>query len=344
MNTKFCYNCGKELPMEASFCPYCMTKLIDVRTGEPIKVKKRKYAVLIVAIAAVLVLALAGTAVFFIVSSIKNNASTSITNTSSASSAAASVSSGTDYSKYIGLWSDKDNDIDNITSGSGNLLEIISVNDDIIRFTFTKSSSRIARISNITCKIIDGVGSFTFDDDSWQNSGTGKIKLMGNEIYLETNITNANDKAMWNIGGKFYLEKSQGSVIDFESYNYLNEDFDNVRNIFGEERAGAYSASDKWNIHTYSGFTVTVLKETNRIVSIAVNYYGTLSKSELCYGSLNGNSTYDDVYAKLGEPTYNSLSYGTVAYNINGGTGSIEFKFDDNMTITEFLITADNTH
>lgn len=139
---------------------------------------------------------------------------------------------------------------------------------------------------------------------------------------------------MWNIGGKFYLEKSQGSVIDFERYNYLNENFNNVRNIFGEERVGAYSASDKWDIHIYSGFTVTVLKGTNRIVSIAVNYYGTLSKSELCYGSLNGNSTYDDVYAKLGEPTYNSLSYGTVAYNINGGT--IEFKFDDNMTITEY--------
>ena len=325
--------------MEASFCPYCMTKLIDVRTGEPIKVKKRKYTVLIVAIVTVLVLALAGMAVFFIVSGIKNNSNAAIANTSSA---AASVSSGTDYSKYIGLWSDKDNDIDNITSGSGNLLEIISVNDDIIRFTFTKSSSRIARISNITCKIIDGVGSFTFDDDSWQNSGTGKIKLMDDEIYLETNITTENEDAMWNIGGKFYLEKSEGSVIDFESYNYLNEDFDNVRNIFGEERVGAYSASDKWDIHTYSGFTVTVLKETNMIVSIAVNYYGTLSKSELCYGSLNGNSTYDDVYAKLGEPTYNSLSYGTVAYNINGGT--IEFKFDDNMTITEFLITADNTH
>lgn len=325
--------------MEASFCPYCMTKLIDVRTGEPIKVKKRKYTVLIVAIVTVLVLALAGMAVFFIVSGIKNNSNAAIANTSSA---AASVSSGTDYSKYIGLWSNKDNDIDNITSSSGNLLEIISVNDDIIRFTFTKSSSRIARISNITCKIIDGVGSFTFDDDSWQNSGTGKIKLMDDEIYLETNITTENEDAMWNIGGKFYLEKSEGSVIDFESYNYLNEDFDNVRNIFGEERVGAYSASDKWDIHTYSGFTVTVLKETNRIVSIAVNYYGTLSKSELCYGSLNGNSTYDDVYAKLGEPTYNSLSYGTVAYNINGGT--IEFKFDDNMTITEFLITADNTH
>ena len=39
--TKFCKNCGKELPLEATFCPYCMTKLIDVTTGKEIKIKKK---------------------------------------------------------------------------------------------------------------------------------------------------------------------------------------------------------------------------------------------------------------------------------------------------------------
>ena len=39
-DTKFCRNCGKELPIESTFCPYCMTKLIDVTTGGEIKVKK----------------------------------------------------------------------------------------------------------------------------------------------------------------------------------------------------------------------------------------------------------------------------------------------------------------
>ena len=41
-DTKFCRNCGKELPIESTFCPYCMTKLIDVTTGGEIKVKKKK--------------------------------------------------------------------------------------------------------------------------------------------------------------------------------------------------------------------------------------------------------------------------------------------------------------
>ena len=43
-DTKFCRNCGKELPIESTFCPYCMTKLIDVTTGGEIKVKKKKPA------------------------------------------------------------------------------------------------------------------------------------------------------------------------------------------------------------------------------------------------------------------------------------------------------------
>ena len=43
MNTKNCPKCGKELPLEAVFCPYCMTKLIDVKTGKSIKVKKKNY-------------------------------------------------------------------------------------------------------------------------------------------------------------------------------------------------------------------------------------------------------------------------------------------------------------
>lgn len=40
-DTKFCRNCGKELPIESTFCPYCMTKLIDVTTGGEIKVKRK---------------------------------------------------------------------------------------------------------------------------------------------------------------------------------------------------------------------------------------------------------------------------------------------------------------
>ena len=36
-DTKFCRNCGKELPIESTFCPYCMTKLIDVQQAEKLR-------------------------------------------------------------------------------------------------------------------------------------------------------------------------------------------------------------------------------------------------------------------------------------------------------------------
>lgn len=52
-DTKFCRNCGKELPIESTFCPYCMTKLIDVTTGGEIKVKKKKPIIIAVSAAIV---------------------------------------------------------------------------------------------------------------------------------------------------------------------------------------------------------------------------------------------------------------------------------------------------
>lgn len=64
--TKFCKNCGKELPLEATFCPYCMTKLIDVTTGKEIKIKKKKPFWLFVLIIVLIVLAIVGTVLFLL--------------------------------------------------------------------------------------------------------------------------------------------------------------------------------------------------------------------------------------------------------------------------------------
>lgn len=234
-----------------------------------------------------------------------------------------------------------------MTENGGNFLEIISVKDDVIRFTFTKTSSsafnRIARISNVTSQIIDGTGTFTFDNDNWLNSGTGKIKFLDDEIYIETNITKRNDASKWDIGGKFYLTKSDDSIIDFKNYDYLGADFDEVKNHFGEEIAEVENFSDKWYIHSYSGFNISVLQETNKIVSILVEYSSnSLTKSKVCYGALNGNSTYDDVYAEMGEPTYNNISSSGVTYVVDGNY--LSFYFDENMNLTEFVYNLENTH
>lgn len=345
MDTKFCPKCSKELPVESVFCPYCMTKLIDVRTGEAEKIKKHRYILPIVIIVAIIILIVAGITVFFVfqANSDKANestvAQTEITTTEAVK---------TDYSSYIGLWCDKNSDITSITENGGNLLEIISVKDDIVRFTFTKTSSsssfnRIARISNVTSQIIDGIGTFTFDDDNWLNSGTGKIKLLNDEIFIETNITKRNDNANWDISGTFYLVKSDNSIVDFKNYNYLGADFDEVKNHFGEEIRTMPEALDNTELHQYSGLGIMVNNITNEIVSITVEYSSNqLSKSSLCYGSINGNSTYDDVYSQMGEPAHNNISDGRIAYIVNGN--NLYFQFDDNMNLTSFTLELENNN
>lgn len=340
MNTKNCPNCSKELPQESVFCPYCMTKLIDVETGNTINTKTKNHLIPVLIISVVVVIAICAV-VFFVSQNISNSdkATESITNLGKTDK--------TDYSSYIGLWCDKGSNINKIIENGGNLLEIISVNDNVIRFTFTKTSlaphNRIARISNVATEIIDGVGNFTFDNDSWLNSGIGKIKLLGDEIYLETTILNANEDAMWHIGGRFNLTKSESSIIDFKNYDYLGADFDEVKNQFGEKISETTSVMDIVETHYYSGLTVNVDKATNTICYILVTYSGLpITKSELCYGEINGNSRYDDVYRVLGEPWYNNISNYTISYIVDGGT--LNFTFDENMNISSFALESDFTN
>ena len=348
-DTKFCRNCGKELPIESTFCPYCMTKLIDVTTGGKIKVKKKKPIIIAVAAAVVLLVVIA---VIIILNSTifggkSDNVTTHATTVPTTAVTTTAENKTSDYSKYVGIWCDKDSDISTATQNGGNILEIISVKDDVVRFTFTKTSSapqnRIARISNVTTKVIDGIGTFSFDDDGWQNSGTGKIKFSDGEIYIENTVTNQNSESMWDIGGKFYLKKSESSMLDVESNNFLNADFDDVKNAFGEEISDPFLASDKWYIHYYSGMNVMVTAETNKIYSITVDYSsGNLANSNIGFGEINGNSTYDDVYAELGEPMYNNITHGDVTYKRKDGY--VTFTFDDNMNLTNFVYCIEDTH
>lgn len=317
METKFCKICGKELPMESTFCPYCMTKLIDVETGKPIKTKKKISVLPVIIISAVLVIAIfVGTLAVFLNSS-QNNVM--------------------DYSSYLGVWSDKDSieDINSSTNGY-NTLEIISVKENIISFIYTKTSAyeKVSTISNVTCEIIDNVGRFTFDDDGWGNKGTGKIKFVENEIYLETTITDENSEALWDIGGSCYLSKLDKSTMDFKSYDVLNQGFKETKNSFGEESADSQELNIS-KVYHYSNFDVTVSLETNKITSVNVYYTHSLSKSLLSYGDINGYSTYEDIYASLGEPSKNELTDGYVEYTLEGNK-YLSFFFGDDMNLTSF--------
>ena len=60
----YCKNCGKELPEESSFCPYCMTKITEEIPAEPISKQKSKQKILIAVIAAVTAIALVISSIF----------------------------------------------------------------------------------------------------------------------------------------------------------------------------------------------------------------------------------------------------------------------------------------
>ncbi len=61
----FCKNCGKELPAESSFCPYCMTKFTKETPVEPISNKKSfNKKPVIIAVAVIVAIALAVSGIF----------------------------------------------------------------------------------------------------------------------------------------------------------------------------------------------------------------------------------------------------------------------------------------
>lgn len=339
MSTKFCKNCGKELPVESVFCPYCMTKLIDVKTGAEIKSKKKNIIIPVLVVVAVVLIA--SSCLYFVLHALNSNSGEQAFSETISESSAPSQSV-LDYSSYMGIWCDDDTNADSIALEGGRMVEVVSVNDDLVRFTYTKISSaphnRIAIISNVNTQIVDGVGTFTFDDDGWGNSGKGKIKLLENEVYLETTITSKNESSMWDIGGQVYLTKDDETIFDLRfSESGLGKDFDEVKSMYGEEIKDSETVMNDYEIHYYDGFSVDVDIETNKVIYIAVDYLQPgFAKTSPCYGEINGNSNYDDVYRVHSEPNVNKLSEGFVAYNVD--SGELRYFFDDNLNVTGFSL------
>ena len=71
----FCKSCGKELPDESQFCPYCMTKFVEEKKIEPIPTpeKKPKKKLILIITAAVLCVALIVSGIFVIPKLTKKN-------------------------------------------------------------------------------------------------------------------------------------------------------------------------------------------------------------------------------------------------------------------------------
>lgn len=350
MKTKFCRYCGKELPAEAVFCPYCMNKLIDVKTGAEIKNSKKKTLIILsIVISALAMVALGMALSMYNLDDIKDvdKVTQSITQTESNNSVVDTqkLEKSINYSSYTGVWCDEGTNADSIALEGGRMVEIISVDDDQVRFTYTKISSaphnRIAIISNVNTQIVDGVGTFTFDDDGWGNIGTGKIKFLENEIYLEATINSKNESSMWDIGGQVYCTKDNETIFDLKvSESGIGKNFDEVKSMYGDEITDANNVINECYVHCYDGFMVYADMATNIVVGIEVDYSQPgFAKTSPCYGQINGNSNYDDVYKVHGEPNINRISDGYVQYNVE--QGQLRYNFDSNLTVIGFSLHTD---
>ncbi len=333
---KQCPFCKKELPDELEFCPYCMQKLNQVREFSSVSIKpKSSKKFLIAAFVSIIILITASVTIWYFSVSNKNLPSSDAT-------ASLTVSEQTDYSGYIGIWQSKDITTQNAEQQleGGTTLEIITVKDSVIRFNLTKTSDypnqRIAQLSNITAEIIDNVVSFSFSDDGWGNRGTGKLTFSKDEIYAEVTVLEENSTAQWNIAMTSYLTKREDTIQDMDM-NYLLEDFNEIRDIFGEETASPQENMYDFSIsHYFEELTVNVNQDNNRIMSFSVTYDPAGNKERYHFKGINGNSTLEDVIKIMGQPVLNTVNEnGEIVYGIKNGF--IKFYFDDNMNVTGFF-------
>lgn len=331
MNVKDCPHCGKELPEELQFCPYCMHKLIKEKTIEIPRNRKYYNKITFTIVIIIILLTFAS---YFLINGFNNDniVSKSQSNLSKEKYNVESFKENNDYKPYIGLWQSE-----NVSSEGGTQLEVITVKNNIVRFnlmlTSTAPQNRIARIDNATGEIQDNIVTFTFDDDSWGNGGTGRLNLSSNEIYVETNITNPNREANWSLSTKAYLKKQITSYIDLDGY--IGTNFNDIRDALGQDSGTTTDENTGYEEHYYGQFVVTVNPKTMLIMGYSVDYLKTMYSSKYSFRSIDANSTYEDVIAAFGQPILNTLQEsGEIGYGIQNGF--IKFYINKSMLVTGF--------
>ena len=98
-----------------------------------------------------------------------------------------------DYSGYVGSWYD---------ANTATVLEIHSINGNSVTFQLSTASSRtlrVAEVYDVTGTLDGDIVTFQFAEDSWGNSGHGKLELLMDKIRVESAITKWSDRAMYGL-------------------------------------------------------------------------------------------------------------------------------------------------
>ena len=107
----------------------------------------------------------------------------------------------------VGKYTSDNQSEDSVYADGGNILNITSIKGRRVSFEYLSisaaPSNRIARVkvSNATFDE-KGRAEFRFDDDGWENRGTGMLFINKNKtLQVNISIAGQNSQAMWNVAG-----------------------------------------------------------------------------------------------------------------------------------------------
>ena len=107
----------------------------------------------------------------------------------------------------VGKYTSDNQSEDSVYADGGNILNITSIKGRKVSFEYLSisaaPSNRIARVkvSNATFDE-KGRAEFRFDDDGWENRGTGMLFINKNKtLQVNISIAGKNSQAMWNVAG-----------------------------------------------------------------------------------------------------------------------------------------------
>lgn len=286
MDIKHCPKCGKELPVEANFCPYCMTKLIAEDGTEILVSKKVNRKKLYIIVAIMLVIVVFAIIALMIISSGRKD---KVEN----------------YTQYLGVWIDEEHkDTSDITKSGGKKIEICKVLDDEIIFNIESYASSVAYekrayLEYIRVQLIDGKGTFSFSDDGFENSGTGKIELSDGKIYARIELDNSYTGGQWDLSMDADFVHTEmyelGQAIDIDGciapYSLQKVKFGNRTDIekYGDFISYIYENSITVDLEDF------FVPGEYYIASVWIDYNSLKSDYKYCYKGIDNSCTKEDV-------------------------------------------------
>lgn len=345
MNNKYCPNCGNELPKEANFCPYCMTKLI-AEDGEEIRSKKkisRRKLQRIIGVEIIVIICIV--IAIFLIPKVVHKTSNRDNRQQNKREL---------YADYLGVWYDKEHiDSEDISETGGKKIEICKVNGENIVFSVNSisrsSDPKMAHLDYLKVKLKDGQADFVFSEDGFGNSGVGTIKLQDGKVYVKIALNSSDTGGSWDISmdTEFACVKNYkvGQTIDIDG---ILDKYENEKIKLGERTDVEYVAVSSDVRYTFeSGITIDVVKVGDSeltsepyIRSIYIDYERIKSGYKYCYKGVDNTCNKEKVKERLkgGEfwedgSTYTyrdeeNFDYANILFDSKGYVESIEYAWE----------------